>query len=301
MAGQARQAEARARAQARREQIRKQERNRKRRLYGLWSGLGIVVLVVVVVFLVVFPKSTASATKNLNAPASAALVADITRLPASDYTIVGITGQQSSALKAISDAAITTDGKPTFVYVGGEFCPYCAAERWAVVTALSRFGTFTGLETTRSSGADVYPNTPTLSFLTATYTSDYLVLDAKEISDRARNALQPLSSLGAAAEASYAKYGGGGVPYLSLDNKYFTTYQYDPGVLAGKTPDQVGAAIADPSTTISKDVLTAANVLTAGFCTMTDQQPSAVCGAPEVKAAVVGLGTGSTSSGSSAG
>ena len=33
-----------------------------------------------------------------------------------------------------------------------------------MVSALSRFGTFTGLTTTHSSTSDVYPNTPTFTF-----------------------------------------------------------------------------------------------------------------------------------------
>ena len=49
------------------------------------------------------------------------------------------------------------DGKPTVTYVGAEYCPYCAAERWALAVALSRFGTFTHLSATHSAGTDVYP------------------------------------------------------------------------------------------------------------------------------------------------
>ena len=51
------------------------------------------------------------------------------------------------------------------------------AQRWAMVNALSRFGTFPGLSTVHSSSTDVYPNTPTWTFRNATYTSPYLVFD----------------------------------------------------------------------------------------------------------------------------
>ena len=40
---------------------------------------------------------------------------------------------------------LTADGKPLVLYVGAEYCPYCAAERCAMVQALSRFGTFSNL------------------------------------------------------------------------------------------------------------------------------------------------------------
>ena len=39
-------------------------------------------------------------------------------------------------------AALTgPSGSPELFYYGAEYCPYCAAERWSVVIALSRFGT----------------------------------------------------------------------------------------------------------------------------------------------------------------
>ena len=59
-------------------------------------------------------------------------------------------------------------------YIGAEYCPFCAAERWALTVALSRFGTFSGLAGTHSSSTDVYPDTQTLSFYGSHYTSPYL-------------------------------------------------------------------------------------------------------------------------------
>ena len=55
--------------------------------------------------------------------------------------------------------------------MGAEYCPYCAAERWAMAVALSRFGTFSDLRLIHSSSADIYPNTPTLSFYRSSYAS----------------------------------------------------------------------------------------------------------------------------------
>ena len=83
-----------------------------------------------------------------------------------------------------SDAPLTgPNGKPLIFYFGAEFCPYCAAERWPLIVALSRFGTFTGLSTTTSSSSDAYPNTPTFTFRAASYTSDYVSFQAVEASD----------------------------------------------------------------------------------------------------------------------
>ncbi len=65
-------------------------------------------------------------------------------------------------------------------YVGAEYCPYCAAERWALAVALSRFGTFSNLSGTHSSSSDVYPDTQTLSFYGSTYSSPYLTFQPVE-------------------------------------------------------------------------------------------------------------------------
>ena len=56
-----------------------------------------------------------------------------------------------------------------------EYCPYCAAERWAMVNALARFGTFHNLGATASSSIDVNPSTPTFTFRGAGYSSPFVV------------------------------------------------------------------------------------------------------------------------------
>ena len=65
-------------------------------------------------------------------------------------------------------------GKPRVLYVGAEYCPYCAAQRWAVAAALSRFGTFADLSETASATDDIHPDTATLSFHGSSYTSEYV-------------------------------------------------------------------------------------------------------------------------------
>ena len=43
------------------------------------------------------------------------------------------------------------------IIVATEYCPYRAAQNWAMIVALSRFGTFTGLRTIRSVTFDLAP------------------------------------------------------------------------------------------------------------------------------------------------
>ena len=56
---------------------------------------------------------------------------------------VGSGGQSGEMIRLPASAKLpATDGKPLVVFVGAEYCPYCAAERWVMVMWLSRFGTF---------------------------------------------------------------------------------------------------------------------------------------------------------------
>ena len=60
---------------------------------------------------------------------------------------------------------LTLNGKtPAMLYYGAEYCPFCAAERWAMTAALSRFGTWSGLKITASSHTDSTPATNTFSY-----------------------------------------------------------------------------------------------------------------------------------------
>src|SRR5207237_546429 len=66
------------------------------------------------------------------------------------------------------------NGKPEVFFYGAEWCPLCAAERWSIITALSRFGTFHNLKEIASSSTDSYPNTSTFTFYQSSYTSSYI-------------------------------------------------------------------------------------------------------------------------------
>jgi Domain of unknown function (DUF929) len=103
-----------------------------------------VVVVIVVVFVVV--KLTGSSTSSGNStalpppvPASAAVVAQVTGVTPAVSNAVG-TGAGVTAPQVLKgQPPLTSGGKPEMLFIGAEFCPYCAAERWAMVLALSRF------------------------------------------------------------------------------------------------------------------------------------------------------------------
>ena len=139
------------------------------------------------------------------------------------------------------------DGKPIVTYVGAEYCPYCAAERWALAVALSRFGTFTNLSATHSASNDVYPNTQTLSFYGSSYSSPYLDFQpVEEATNQVVNgSYQTLQTPTAAQSALLAKYdSAGSIPFLDVANKYVVTgcQLLAPGVAGPHPRPDRGAA-----------------------------------------------------------
>lgn len=271
----------------------REQQARRRRL--LTTVVAPIVLVVVVVAVLVIVKVVAgsngpkSGTKATTA--ATAVQAAVTGVPAAVLDSVG-KGTVAGAPSALTGAALTADGKPRILFVGAEWCPYCAAERWPLAVALSRFGTLAGLGEVASSPTDVYPNTATLSFHGATYTSDWLSLTAKEIysNQASGNSYAPLDTLDNADSQLFSTVGKNGFPFLDIGGRYLvSSASYDPGVLTGKTQAQIAAALSDVSSPIAQAVDGAANTLTAAICAVTKNQPAGVCTSAGVTAAAAAL------------
>lgn len=248
-----------------------------------------VTLVLVIVLVMVLINAANSNDKAANTASNAdAVAAKIAAVPPAVFDTVGV-GTSSSPPTALTGAPLTENGLPRTLYVGAEWCPFCAAERWPLTTALSRFGTFTGLGQTASSPNDVHPNTPTLTYANATYTSKYLVFSPKELEDGNRNVIDTLSASDAEL---FTTLGGNSFPFIDLGGKYSqTAAQFNPDVLAGQTQDQIATALSDPNSSDSKAIVGAANVLTAAICKTTGGQPANVCTSTGVTTGATALGS----------
>lgn len=278
-----------ARARLAAEQAREQQR--RRRLVLVVVPLAVVLVAVAALVVVRLTGPGSSKAQTATGSADGGVIAGVTSVPAGVLDQVGV-GSMTSPPKAFSGSALTSDGKPKILYVGAEYCPYCAAERWAVVVALSRFGTFSGLGQTASSASDVYPSTPTLSFHGATYTSKTIAFTGVETENGAR---EPLDSLSAEDQQTFSTYDAppyvpaaseGSIPFVDIGGTYMISgASYDPQVLAGKTHQQVATALSDPSSEIAKGVNGTANAITAAICATTNNQPSTVCSSAGVQAA----------------
>jgi hypothetical protein len=265
-----------------------QRRERRRRLW-LIVGSAVAVLAVIGAIVAVGVTSShpkKSATGRPAAPAS--VVNAVAGVPASTLDAVG-KGTLTSPPKTVNDTANTAGGKPQVLFVGAEYCPYCAAERWAIVQALSRFGTFSGLKTIHSSRTDTFPNTATFTFYGATYTSSTIAFTGREVETVSGAQLESPTQ---AETALWHKYTGnpGSFPFLDVAGRYVVTGpSYDPAVLKGLTDQQIAAALADPTSPVAKAIDGTANVLTAAICKTTNGQPAAVCSATGVTAAAKAL------------
>jgi hypothetical protein len=273
------------------------KRAARRRQAFIAGGSVVVVVAIVVAFVLVkvSGNSTANASSNPNGTAlSAATLKDVTSVPATTLNAVGPGSTYKSAVQTIAGGTpLTSGGKPQIVYVGAEYCPYCAAERWAMTAALSKFGKFTGLRGIHSSGTDVDPNTPTLTYYKSTYTSPYLVFSPTEAQDINHANLEPLTKLDNQLMGKYDvppyvpnAQDDGSFPFVDFGNKYVINgASYDPAILAHKTWPEVAAALKDPSSSIAKGIDGATNLITAAICKLTNDKPATVCSTAAVTAA----------------
>jgi Domain of unknown function (DUF929) len=281
-------------------QLAAQQRAERRR--RLLLAVGAVVVVIVIVGGLVAVRLAGGGKKTTTGPSGAAdsqIITALSSIPESTFAAVGSAGVQA-APSPITAPALTSGGKPKVLYIGAEYCPFCAAERWPVTVALSRFGTFSNLGTTHSSGSDVYPNTPTLSFHGSTFTSQYLTFTGVETTtnEQVNGQYAPLDTPTAEDQKTFDTYNqppyvkaAGSIPFIDLGGKFVGSgATYSPEILAGKTQAQVADALKDPSNPIAKAVIGSANVYTAAICKMTNNQPANVCSTEAVTGAAGKLG-----------
>lgn len=170
--------------------------------------------------------------------------------------------------------------RPILVYVGADYCPYCAIQRWSLVMALMRFGSFTNLEY-MVSGED---NLATFTFSASSYHSSYLVFQPYEVED---NGGAPLATLPSNYTYSFTyagcPSGTAGVncrksyPFLNFADEYVVRGAFvSPLVLGTKNWTQIISSI-EAGDSLGRQIKQGANVITAVICKTTGNNPSSVC------------------------
>lgn len=285
---------------------------------GLFTWLAVGLVVVVVAALVIIKVTGGSTTSGGSTgfqATDATTVAELTTIPASVFNTIGVTSPVAkvtapSVLKGQpAFTGTTASGKtlPEVFYLGAEYCPYCAAQRWSTIIALSRFGTFHNLGNTTSGSQDVYPSTPTFTFVKATYTSKYLIFKSIEqntnIVDSATGFYTTLQKMNATQIAEVTKYDtskyiagetsqdNGSIPFITFGNKFLEAgASYTPAALQNLTRSQIASALSDPTSPVTEAIIASANYQTAALCVLTNNQPANVCASAGVMVAKKAMG-----------
>jgi len=271
-----------ARARIAAQQAEQRQQQRRRRMIAI-GGVGVVLLAVIGIIIgALVSRSSPSRPAASSRPLPAGVQANLI-VPPGTLATVGIGSSSTQLLKHATGPALVSGGKPEMLYIGAEWCPYCAAERWAMAVALSRFGSFTPLRGVHSSATDVYPNTATLTFYGSTYTSHYLVFTPVENQDVNR---KPLQATTAAQQALWAKYlpPGNSYPFIDIGNRFLATSTYNPQVLQRLSWNQIATALHNPSSPVAQGAIGSANLMTAAICKITRNAPASVCGASPIPA-----------------
>jgi hypothetical protein len=174
---------------------------------------------------------------------------------------------------------IRSGSKPQVLMVGTQFCEYCAAERWALVKALGRFGTWASLDES-SNGAGI----PTFDLTKASYSSWYIAVDHKDlysVDDK------PLQTLSRREKTLFNRYDPSGTTPLLIVGRYALVGQgVAPDDLLNRTFSRVQSTLVNNQQTgYTKAINAEANLITAMLCSQDGGRPHVFCSATAIKAA----------------
>ena len=278
----------------------KKRRKRNNGALIAWVSVGVVVAIVLTFVLVKELTGTGNQRDSFG-KTSPTVFHEVTNVPASVFNTVGV---ESSLVVPHNVFAVSSNSPsytqkvngvtlPASFYYGAEFCPYCAATRWGLVIALSRFGTFKNntLYNMWSSATDTAgPNTPTFTFYNVSYSSPYFAFTGYEVEDRNGNKLMSTPPEVTTLVNRYNQ--NQSFPFMDIDNKTFLVNSaFDPLTLGGySTQGAIASALTDTTSPVTQAIISTANYISAGICASAKNPPASVCQSSGVQAAATALG-----------
>ena len=282
---------------------------------GLYIAWGAVALVVVIIGTLFIVNATKSNTQDLSytpvTPAPAQVVHDVTTIPTSTWDKVGVSDTSVAKPTVLTGQPdMSLNGKsPAMLYYGAEYCPYCAAERWAMAAALARFGTWSNLQITASSHVDVDADHPHLQLPRCHarqpvhhVQGDRAVHEHPGVG-KPRSVHQPpepdqggesdpgqVQLLQVPARTAAPTGRSRSRSWTSTTSLLFSGASYDPQILAGLTWTDISGSLSDPTNPVTQAILTTGNYMSAGICNASHGQPGSVCTSSGVQAAAKALG-----------
>jgi len=289
--------------------VRKGPTMRKKDHSQFFMVLGVLALIAVIIGAFVLINHWQNAAQA-NSPASKGQAVDSTVLQE-------LTGISPSTWEAINTGNVTqpfTDingsstlkgpnGLPEVLYIGGDYCPNCAAQRWAMINALSRFGTFSNLSQIQSYEGSI----STFSFEGSSYSSQYVDFVGRETQgntvDSSGNYVA-LDTLTTSEQQIFQQDdSGGSIPFIDIGNSYKAigaSFQYSVLQDSGgnsRSWEDIASSLGDTSSPLAQNILGTANYLTAAICSIDNQQPGSVCGTSVIQTLEKSLGVTAAASG----
>jgi thiol-disulfide isomerase/thioredoxin len=166
----------------------------------------------------------------------------------------------------VSKDTMRRGGKLFVFFMGAEYCPYCAAERWAIVRSLQKFGQWDGLKQTISAARDEpFLNLPTYDFTKDTYTSPHIEFVAREIQDRE---FKPLDKILKTEEKLLRKFNPKKeIPFLLIAGRFAQIGSgFTPKIFIGHTFRQTETELKKVESEIRKTIDEEANIISALLC-----------------------------------
>ena len=263
-----------------------------RKMYIL-SGIIIVLAAVALILYASTSTHAASLSAYDNAIAPPSILSAL-HVSESVSSQVGI-GSAGNFPARKNASILLADGKPEVLYIGAEYCPYCATERWPMIIALMRFGNFTGLRLMTSSSSDAFPSTPTFTFYNSTYSSNYVTFVSVETTtNKLVNGTYPtLQTPNNSQGKVFSTFdvptqncpNGGCIPFISYANRSVQIgVNYDPTLLQNMNWSQIARSLSNSSSAQAQGIVGSANLITAEICSIDNNTPSSVCSQPYVAA-----------------
>ncbi len=169
--------------------------------------------------------------------------------------------------------------KPELLFIGAQYCPHCAGERWVIVKALNQFGTFSNVTSSANDDGTI----PTFDLHNAIYSSQYVTFVHRDVEDRAH---QPLDTLSSDEQSLFGQYDpSGGIPLVLVGGYALLGDGYDLSLISGKSFSTVqhGLQHGDSSSSFVPAINAEANSITAFICHADRMRPHSVCDRPTIR------------------
>jgi len=248
---------------------------KKKRTIYLSVGLALALVVIIGVYYGMTYSSgpsPANTLANIGEPVSPTLYSQLQHL---SQNIYGGPMPDMSLFQFYNGSSWSVGGKPIIVFIGAEYCPYCAATRWPLILALLRFGNFTGLQYMVSAppANETYYNVPTFTFRHAQYYSPYIVFEAYEVQNRNYVYVEQPPSNYSQVWAAF----GSGYPFIDFANtRVLASSPFIPATWHNYNWTQIVGLI-QSNTSFGSQIRAYTNAITAVICSVDGNKPSSVC------------------------